>query len=281
MDRRIRNIIIILSGLFLLISIGYSYDGRASVTIVENIVSNVIIPTQKTMMKAGNSIDNKVDSIFKIWSYKEENKNLRAEVKSLQKEVLNLKITKEQMADFEKLKSNLHYINRKGFDQYITADVVSKNMGNWFKSFDINVGKKDGVSKYSVVIVENALIGKVYEVGDHYSKVVTIIDTKSNISFKLLNESGEQGFIYSAEGGKLKGQMFNPNISLKKGEKVVTSGLGIYPDGLVIGEITEIHVDNNKLLKEVTIEPKNDFRDLEIVTVINFKSKDEEWFRED
>jgi len=54
-----------------------------------------------------------------------------------------------------------------------------------------------------------------------------------------------------------------------KGDKIMTSGLGgIYPKGLLIGEVTDVVDDDGGLLKTALIRPALDFSRLEEVFVI-------------
>ena len=53
------------------------------------------------------------------------------------------------------------------------------------------------------------------------------------------------------------------------GDVIVTSGLGLYPEGIQIGEINEVIEDNNNLLKFVKIKPYANFKKLDKVMILN------------
>ena len=54
-----------------------------------------------------------------------------------------------------------------------------------------------------------------------------------------------------------------------KGDKIMTSGLGgIYPKGLMIGEVVDVVDDEGGLLKNAMIRPAVDFSRMEEVFVI-------------
>ena len=77
----------------------------------------------------------------------------------------------------------------------ISSSVVGKNDGNWYTTFVIGVGKDDGVKKDSVVVNGDGLVGIVYEVSKNYSKAISILDTKSSVSFKVPGKPEFKGII--------------------------------------------------------------------------------------
>jgi rod shape-determining protein MreC len=282
MDKRFRNLIIILSGIILLISIGYSNGGRTSVTIVENITSRIIIPIQSFLFDVSYTTSERFNDILEVWENKEKIKILEKENNLLNEKVIKLSLEKSEFNELNKLKNNLNYIEKNDFENYVTCNVISKDMGNWFEVFSINAGIKQGVKKYSIVVSENGLVGKVYEVGNNFSKVISIINNRSNISFKTNNiiNNNYQGFISTSENGLLKGNIFDPNAEISLGTNIITTGQGIYPEGILIGEIVKIKDDKDEFLKEVFIKPFADFRSINMVTVITIDSEKNEWIYE-
>jgi len=281
MDKRLRNLIIILSGIILLLSIGYSNGGRTSITIIENLSSYVIIPVQKILFNVSDSTSKKINGISGIFDTKKKVEFLSEENKRLNSELIKLSLTNSEFLELSSLKDNLNYITENQFENYVTCNVVSKDMGNWFDVFSINAGTQQGVEKYSVVISSEGLIGKVYEVGNNYSKVISLIDNRSNISFETISiNSKYQGFIRSSENGLLFGNLFDPNATTKIGEKIITTGQGIYPKGILIGEIIDISDNKDEFLKEITVKPSVDFKNINIVTVITMDKEKSEWINE-
>ena len=62
------------------------------------------------------------------------------------------------------------------------AKVIGKNSGNWFQSFTIDKGTKDGIKLNMNVMAESGLVGIVTEVGYNWARVTSIIDDSSNVS---------------------------------------------------------------------------------------------------
>ena len=158
----------------------------------------------------------------------------------------------------------------------ISTEVVSKNDGNWYTSFVIGAGKDEGVKKNSIVMNGKGLVGIVTEVSNHYSKAISLLDTKSSVSFQLLKNKEFKGVIsqganedenYKAKG-LLEGYMFKTSYDVLPGDVLVTSGLGIYPKSIPIGEIEKVVDDKNKGLKYVVVKPYVNFKDVDDVVVI-------------
>jgi rod shape-determining protein MreC len=259
---------------------GLSYGGRTSVSIVENIFSKGFVPIQTGFSKVSNALNERVLAITSVFKYQAINEQLRQENERLEKQIVELNLDQKKLDELKALEASLNYIEVNDYD-YVSADIIGKDPGNWYKMFTINAGTDHGVFKDSVVIVGTSLVGRVYEAGENYAKVLSIIDNKSNISFELLtHEKNYQGIIEHTEQGQLEGSLFEPNADVKVGEKIITSGLGIYPRGLIIGTIVENYKDENKLLQTITVEPTLDFKALKKVMVLKNNPGYKEWLND-
>ncbi|MDP3013913.1 MAG: rod shape-determining protein MreC, partial [Candidatus Subteraquimicrobiales bacterium] len=72
----------------------------------------------------------------------------------------------------------------------------------------------------------------------------------------------------------LKIQLISSDSKVKKGDVIITSGLGgVYPKGIYVGKVVETKVRPNSLFKDVKIESKVDFLKVELVLVITNPAK--------
>ncbi|MEA1975184.1 MAG: hypothetical protein U9N10_06445, partial [Bacillota bacterium] len=99
MDRRFKNFIIILSGIILLVSIGYSNGGRASITIVENITARVIVPIQSFLFQVSIDTSEKINDVSQIWENKEKIRILEEENNLLNQEIVKLTLSKLELKE--------------------------------------------------------------------------------------------------------------------------------------------------------------------------------------
>lgn len=221
------------------------------------------------------------DNFKDIINYKKNSDKvdtLQEENEKLKQEIIALNGQLEDVQSLESLKKSLNYIDEKYQAKSISTSVVGKNDGNWYDSFVIGAGKNQGVKKESIVMNGSGLVGVVYEVSDNYSKAISLLDTKSSVSFKLLKDSKLKGVITQnstlddkenyKNKGYLYGYMFDSSYNVLPGDVVTTSGLGLYPKDIPIGEVDKVIDDKNKSMKFVIVKPYVNFKNIDDVIVI-------------
>ncbi len=62
--------------------------------------------------------------------------------------------------------------------------------------------------------------------------------------------------------------MFDSSYDVVQGDVVVTSGLGIFPEGIPIGEVEKVIDDKNNSLKYVVVKPYVNFKNIDDVVVV-------------
>ena len=138
----------------------------------------------------------------------------------------------------------------------------------------LNKGSVHGVQKNMAVTTARGLIGKVTLVTAYTSQVELLYTNNSNyrVSAFAQEETGDvYGLIegFDNEQGELIFKRIDSSAVVKEGAKVVTSGLGgIFPKGILIGEITEITTDDFGLTKMAYVKPAANFSLLENVTIL-------------
>lgn len=260
--------------IILIITIGISAGGRARTSTAENILNKVINPIQKTFYKVGSATGDFMESLVAFRKIKKENEQLRDEVNKLNKQLIEETLTKNELKELRKLHNVLNYIKPKNEYDYISASVISKGTGNWFNTFTIDAGRNEGVVKDSTLLNSEGLIGRVFEVGDSYSKVISIINNKSSVSYQVLrnnqylgvvrgtvSESMTEGFEYMIGG-------VEPDVEILVGDKLITSGLSMYSKGILIGEVKEVIKNEDELLKTVKVKPAVNFKKIDKVFII-------------
>ena len=117
------------------------------------------------------------------------------------------------------------------------------------------------------------LVGKVVLVTPFTSEVELLFTNNPNyrVSSMVLSENQEvYGLIegYDVERGELMMKRIDSSSTIKEGEQVVSSGLGgIFPRGILIGDVTEVTTDDFGLTKMAYIKPAANFSLLDHVII--------------
>ena len=257
------------------ISIG-RYGGNNPIG--DKFVLDIIEPIGKNLNSGFTFLRDNFKDIINYKSNSKKLESLQDENEKLKEEVIALNNKLDDVQSLDSLKKALNYIDEKYQAKSISTSVVGKNDGNWYDSFVIGAGRKQGVKDDSIVINGNGLVGIVYEVSDNYSKAISLLDTKSSVSFKLLKDSNLKGVITQnstlddKENYKNKdylyGYMFDSSYNVLPGDVVTTSGLGLYPEGIPIGEVDKVIDDKNKSMKFVVVKPYVNFKNIDDVTIV-------------
>jgi len=258
-----------LVAIIIIIIIGITNGGRENITFAENKFGNVITPTQKFLYLGSNFLYDLIEPITRVWKMDEEIERLNKENQRLQNKIIEIQLTQKEYNDLKELRQVLNYVQEKEIDNYVTCNVIAKDPGNWFNIFTIDAGLNKGITKNSAVINSDGLVGLVYESGDNWSKVISLIDNRSRVSFKILSPTEQNIGIVNGMGKEnLSGYLIDPQVKVNIGDEIITSGLGIYPEGVLIGKITDVIEKKDELLKSVIVEPTVNFKELDKVFVI-------------
>ena len=238
---------------------------------IRTICNYVFVPMQKGLDYVGESISINSDDTKTKEQLIAENAQLQEQIDELSTQLTN---TRLQQSELDTLRE-LYDLDQTYADYKTTgAHVIGKGTSNWFNTFTIDKGSKDGIRVDMNVIAGSGLVGIVTDVGKNYAVVRAIIDDTSNVSGMIL--SNNDNCIVS---GNLK-SMTESNIitfsnledsedKVSTGHSVVTSNISDkYLPGLLIGYVTDITEDNNNLTKSGEITPVVDFKHLQDVLVI-------------
>lgn len=157
----------------------------------------------------------------------------------------------------------------------LRCQVIGREQGNYFSTFTINRGSRDGLEPYMAVTLSGALVGFTEEVYDTTATVRTIIDSNASIS-GLIQSSRDQGIVsgtLGVNGEPMCRMYYLPDDHLPRpGDVVVTSGVGMsFPKGIPIGTVRESTrgMESNK--QYIVVAPSADFEHIEYVIVYRYK----------
>ena len=231
----------------------------------------VFVPMQKGINNLGNSISDKITEFRTLGKIKSENKKLKKQVEELTTQLTTNKLEQYELNNYREL---FDLDAKYPTYQKHAARVIEQDSGNWFSTFTIDKGKKDGVDVGMNVLAGSGLVGIVTDAGNNYAKIRCIIDDSSKVSCMV--STTEDNLTVS---GNIKTMNENKVITFTElkdddgkvqvGDPVVTSYVSDrYQQGILVGYVTSVENNSNNLTKSGTITPVVDFEHIENVMVI-------------
>lgn len=159
------------------------------------------------------------------------------------------------------LEEEYEKISSFSLDNKLNLDITKvkyRNVYEYTQTLTIYKGFKDGISLGDAVLTSDALVGVIAKTYEHTSVVNLITNKDTNISVLIGDSMG----ILSYESGNIIVKNIVNTEDVKVNDSVCTSGLGNLPEGIYIGEVTEVISTNNNLEKIAYINLKVNFEDL-------------------
>lgn len=268
--------ILIFTTVLLFVVMGVASIRSSKLNWLSNIVSVPLAPVQKLFSSIGQTVENGMGYFKDIDAVRKENETLKARVSELENQNRELISYREKM---DELRSALSLKDRFEGYMIVGGNVIAKDPGNWFNSFKIDVGMKDGIEiDYPVVSGSRGLIGRILASDATTSRVLSIIDKDSSVSGWISKPGGGpvivRGDLTLRDQGLCIMDRIPTEVDVAVNDIVETSGLGgIYPKGITIGKVIDVRQTNSELNRYAVIEPAVDFKRLEEVYVLKTKGE--------
>lgn len=153
----------------------------------------------------------------------------------------------------------------------IPAKVVDNSIDKTQNFITINKGSADGVREDMGVACGNGVVGIVYLVSSHYSVVIPVLNSESNISCAIAGK-GYFGYLHWKGGATDIAYLDDVprHAKFRLHDKVVTSGYSsVFPPGVLVGEILHVFNSEDGLSYRLQIKLSTDFGNLRDVCVID------------
>lgn len=279
--------IVIFIALVLFCIISLSVQGSGFTLTFEGIMSGITTPFQK-------GVNGLHGSTSRLWAGFSELDRVRSELDLTRSKLQTFEAADVEITEVKKENERLRaLLGMKEMLRYssITAEIISKDPDNWYRTLIINRGDNDGIKvnmpvvAYQVVMngdqkeLVKAVVGKIVEVRRSISRIQPLISPEIKIGVKI----GENRF-----PGLLSGYTQNSNLCVanyitraapvKFGDRVLTSGqAGVFPPGLIIGTVVKSELLETSPYQRAIIKPYIDYNLLDEVFVIK-KAPDKDLF---
>ena len=169
----------------------------------------------------------------------------------------------ELRRDNNDLRALFNFRERHAGHVYEEAVVVNWSSNNFTSSFTISKGYANSETAIAVgnsVITEyGVLIGQITEVGATTSTVISVLDTTFSAGAHIGAGEGSvtvKGDFSLMSSGLVMLDHISEDLIVLPGDSVVTSSAGgVFPVGLVIGEVVEVHRHSTGVGRYATVIP--------------------------
>lgn len=237
-------------------------------------LSKLVTPVQSLVKGAFDSFDDYHSAVFDGMAIREENRELREEIASLQ---YRLRQNEEAAIRYEELKNAFHIKDTfSNYDVY-GASVLSSSSDEWFSSVRVDMGTENGLElgqglSYVVVDVDMNLVGRVIETRENESTILPLLHEGFSVSCKV-NEVNGASFVVTGDTSLKSSHLcrvtgIDVNNMPREGAEIVTSGEGgLFPEGIPIGVIVSVD-DSNPLNITAVLDPYYQHDNLQDVFIL-------------
>lgn len=207
-------------------------------------------------------IYDKANSIKAYFYLKKENEILVEENNQLKSILYNYKTLNESL--------DLIDSSFQGNFEFNTAKVI-KNSYSYTKNYlTIDKGSNDAVKQDLGVITSKGIVGIIDNSTKNYSRVISILNTKSRINAQLKNSNHIGSLIWNTKSPEFA-QLIDISkfAPIKAGDTIITGGQSsIFPKGIPIGTIYTYAIDSNGDMYTVNVKLFNDMTNIGHVFII-------------
>ena len=231
-----------------------------------NYQQSAYFTSANTVAGAVYEVSGGISSYFHL---KSVNEDLLDRNMLLEEQINNLeKALKERQLDSIAVNS-IRKMPQKDY-QLFKARVIKNSLNLADNYITLDKGSSSGIHSEMGVVDGNGIVGIVYETSPSYSVVISVLNSKSNISCKIVGsdyfgylkwEHGDSRYAY------LKDLPRHAEFNL--GDTVVTSGFStVFPEGIMVGTVDDMSDSHDGLSYLLKIKLATDFGKLSDVRVI-------------
>jgi len=148
------------------------------------------------------------------------------------------------------------------------ARVIGRPTNSWEGVITIDRGTADGVKQGMPVVGPQGLLGQTINVTNRSAKVRLITDPRSGVA-AMVQSTRAEGVVRGSIEGNLSLDFVSRETTVRAGDVVLSSGMGgVYPKGLIIGEITTVKSSPSGLYQDIVLAPAGSLSGLEEVVVL-------------
>lgn len=228
---------------------------------------------QSVYFTSANVVTGKVyevsGSVSSYFHLKSVNEDLLDRNMLLEQQIANLENALRERQVDSVVVNSIRNLDNKDY-QIFKAHVIRNSLNQADNYITLDKGSSSGIRPEMGVVDGNGVVGIVYKTSPNYSLVISVLNSKSSISCKIVGseyfgylkwEHGDSRYAY------LKDLPRHAEFNL--GDTVVTSGYStVFPAGVMVGTVDDMSDSNDGLSYLLKIKLATDFGKLSDVRVI-------------
>ena len=228
---------------------------------------------QSVYFTSANVVTGKVyevsGSVSSYFHLKSVNEDLLDRNMLLEQQIANLENALRERQVDSVIVNSIRNLDNKDY-QIFKAHVIRNSLNQADNYITLDKGSSSGIRPEMGVVDGNGVVGIVYKTSPNYSLVISVLNSKSSISCKIVGseyfgylkwEHGDSRYAY------LKDLPRHAEFNL--GDTVVTSGYStVFPAGVMVGTVDDMSDSNDGLSYLLKIKLATDFGKLGYVRVI-------------
>lgn len=222
-----------------------------------SLLNTVATPVRGGISAVVNWAEGVYDYIFRYDQMEDELTQLRRRVAQMEDE---LRLARYESEENRRLRQLLELREQRRDFVFESARVNAHGTKGWDDTLTLSKGSSSGIEVGDCVITETGvLVGVVSQTGLNWSTVDTVLSPNTELGGQVTRTglagvlSGELDLM---QQGLLKLGYLPIDHGLVEGDEVITSGRGgVYPEGLVVGTVSETGTDEAGLSGYGLIKP--------------------------
>ena len=153
---------------------------------------------------------------------------------------------------------------------YLPAKAVQMTTNRLHNYLTINRGSKDGIQRGQGVRNEDGVVGIVRTVGTHYSVVLPIINTHTNLSCRFAKNDYIGTLQWNGKDSRFA-QLADvaAHMVVNEGDTIVTSGLSpVFPEGIPVGIVENSTLKEGDSYYTIRVRLNTNFKRLKYVEIV-------------
>lgn len=151
------------------------------------------------------------------------------------------------------------------------ANVINNSLSNVDNYLTLDKGENDGIRPEMGVVDANGVVGIVYMTSSRYSVVISLLNSKSNLSCKIQG-SDYFGYLKWDHGDSRYAYLRDlpRHAAFNLGDTVITSGFStVFPAGVMVGTVDDMSDSNDGLSYLLKVKLASDFGKVSTVRVLS------------